>query len=202
MGRAVKRTNLQGVLVARDHSLKSVDSRIEDISVQGKAVGSPRCIRRNCTTETIESYLFVRIVILENITHVSDYLQILVAIWVEVVQRTWLSGVAVGHSKVNRNSQVDLAAAKHIFQERVHALHFASSEFKVSLFGNLKVVRALFKGAKVYCVARANNFMLATRIESEKFKFDFPVNIVFAEVSSANLHLVPDKAASSCCLGL
>ena len=202
MGRAVKRTSLQGVLVARDHSLKSVDSRIEDISVQGKAVGSPSCIRRNCTTETIESYLFVRIVILENITHVSDYLQILVAIWVEVVQRTWLSGVAVGHSKVNRNSQVDLAAAKHIFQERVHALHFASSEFKVSLFGNLKVVRALFKGAKVHCVARANNFMLATRIESEKFKFDFPVNIVFAEVSSANLHLVPDKAASSCCLGL
>ena len=115
MGRAVKRTSLQGVLVARDHSLKSVDSRIEDISVQGKAVGSPRCIRRNCTTETIESYLFVRIVILENITHVSDYLQILVAIRVEVVQRTWLSGVAVGHSKVNSNSQVDLAAAKHIF---------------------------------------------------------------------------------------
>jgi len=115
------------------------------------------------------------------------------------MKRTWTSGGAVWHRKVNCNCQVDLAATKNIFQERVHSLYFASSKFDISLFRNLKVLHTLFEGAKGHCIARANNLMLSIRIKSEKFKFNFPVNVVFAKVCCSNLHLVPNNAASSWC---
>jgi hypothetical protein len=44
--------------------------------------------------------------------------------------------------------------------------------------------------------------MLTARIESEKFKFNLPINIVLAKVDRANLHHVPYKASATCCPGL
>ncbi len=144
MGWAVKWTSLKSILIARDHRFKPVYSWIENITIKGKAVRGPSRIRRNCATEPIESYLFVRIVILKDITHTSDSLQILIAVRIKVVKWLWRCWVSIRHSKVDCNSQVDLAATKHILEEWMHALHFAAAKFEISLLSNLKVKSALF----------------------------------------------------------
>lgn len=85
MGRTIERTCLKGVLIASDDCLEPVNPRIEDVTIKSKTVRSPRAIWGNRTTEAIDSYLFVRIVVLKNLADTADGLQILVAIRVEVV---------------------------------------------------------------------------------------------------------------------
>jgi len=100
---AVKRACLNRMLVTRDNILKSIHTRVEDISVQCKTMRCSLIVRRDSTTEPIESDLLVAVVVLQNLTYVSDCLQVLVAVGVEVVKRAWLRWVSVGKCEVYGN---------------------------------------------------------------------------------------------------
>ena len=75
------------MLVVLNHSFQAVDPWVEDVSVQSEAVRSPLSVRRDGATEAVQGNLFVAIVVLKNISNISDSRQILVSIWVEIVQR-------------------------------------------------------------------------------------------------------------------
>lgn len=86
MSRSVQRAFLKSILVAADHRLKSVDSWVKDVAIQGKAVCSSLVIGRNRTTETIQSNLLVGVVVLKNLAYVSYGLKILIPVRIKVVQ--------------------------------------------------------------------------------------------------------------------
>lgn len=92
---AVQRACLDRVLVARNNRFKAVHTRVEDVTIQGKAVRRSLTVGWNRTTKTIERNLFVAVVELQNFADVSDCLKVLVAVRVEVVERVCLGRVAV-----------------------------------------------------------------------------------------------------------
>lgn len=77
----------------------------------------PIGVRRNGATEAIESNLFVCVVILENLSHISDGLEILIPLRIEVVQGGRRGRVSIGQSEVNGNRQINCAASENIFEE-------------------------------------------------------------------------------------
>ena len=91
------------MLVARYNSLKPIYTRVEDIAIQCKTMRRSLIVRRDSTTEPIESDLLVAVVVLQNLAYVSDCLQVLVAVGVEVVERARLRWVAVGQCEVYGN---------------------------------------------------------------------------------------------------
>ena len=103
MGGAVERAGVEGVLVALDHLLEAVNSWVEDVTIQGEAVGCALSVRGYGTTKTIERDLLVSVVVLQDITHVSDGLEILVPGRVEVVKRRGVVGRTVGKREVDRD---------------------------------------------------------------------------------------------------
>lgn len=77
--RAIQLHILQSFNIVCFNFLKTVDPGIEDISIEGKTV---RCVipRLNVGTKAVEADLFIRVVILEYVTHALDGFQILVSV--------------------------------------------------------------------------------------------------------------------------
>lgn len=93
VGWAVKVAGADGVAVSSDHFINSIHSRVEDIACQGETVTRAIGKGRNCASEPVKIDHLVRVVELEDVTHASNCLQILVAIRIEVMEgrcRVWV----------------------------------------------------------------------------------------------------------------
>ena len=95
VSRAIQRASLERVLIARYHGFQAVHPRVENVSIQCKAMRRSVSVRWDRTTESIESDLFVCVVVLENFANISDCLQILVALWIKIMERILLSGISI-----------------------------------------------------------------------------------------------------------
>ena len=140
VSRSVEAALLQSILIALDHTLNPGNAGIEDISVQGEAVRRTVGVGRDCATEAVEVDHLVSVIELENVAHILDSLQILVALRVEIVKRGWLARVAIGQGEVDGDRKVDFATAKDVFEERVLAIDLQVSHVESALlFLHLKV---------------------------------------------------------------
>ena len=95
VGRSIQISVLQCFLVMTDNFCDSVDSWIEDVSVQCKAMGGPLRVWRNRTAKAVQIDHFVTIVKLQDITDSADSVKILVALRVEVVKGMCVTRVTV-----------------------------------------------------------------------------------------------------------
>ena len=117
--RSVKRHRIDRVLVSFNYTIQSVDFWVKDIAVEGKAVVTLVCVGRDGSTEAQSWDLLVAIVVLQDTTHGAYSIQVLVALHIEVVERTWARRRSVGCSEINSHGQADLAASEHIVKEGV-----------------------------------------------------------------------------------
>ena len=83
------------MLIVSDHLLNTVDARVEDIAVHGKAVRRLLVVRGHSTAEAIKIDLLISVVELQNVAHLVDDLQILVPGLVEIVKGVGLPRVAI-----------------------------------------------------------------------------------------------------------
>jgi len=96
-----------------------------------------------------------------------------------------ISRSAVGQRKVDGDWKVDVAATENILKERVFPLHLQIHKIELAGLEDGVLSTTRFKSSQSHLVAGADNFMSPTRIWSEKFNFDFTVNIIFAKISGA-----------------
>ena len=83
------------MLVGEGDTFEAVHSRIEDVPIHGKAVGSSRVVRRYCASKPVKLNLLVGIVELQDRTDTLDSLEILVFGWIEEVEGVAVSWVSV-----------------------------------------------------------------------------------------------------------
>lgn len=77
---------LESVPVVCDHLSKSVDSRVEHVSIECEAVRRTPVVGRHRTAESVQIDVLVRVVVLQDRAYLLDYLKVLVALRVEKVQ--------------------------------------------------------------------------------------------------------------------
>ena len=83
---SVKLAVADGLAVLSYHGLDAVDSRIEDITIQGEAVGSTLCIRWNCSSVAIQIDHLITVVELKDVANALDGLHVLVSARVRVMK--------------------------------------------------------------------------------------------------------------------
>lgn len=71
-------------------------------------------IGRHCSAKAIKLDLLIAVVELKNGAHAADDLQVLIALWVEVVQRVVLVGRTIRQSEIDCDRQVYLAPSKDV----------------------------------------------------------------------------------------
>ena len=72
---------------------------------------------RNRTSKAIKINHFVAVVELKDVTDAADRLEILISLWIEVMQRVLISRVTIGKREVDGHSQIDLTSTENILQE-------------------------------------------------------------------------------------
>lgn len=97
----VQIARIQSMPVVRHHSFDAVDSRVEDITIQGKAVGRSLRKGRDSSTKAVKVDHLVSVVVLKDVTNAADSLQVLVAIWVVIVERVGLSRISIRQGEVD-----------------------------------------------------------------------------------------------------
>ena len=60
---------MEGILVGFKHSVKAINFWVEDVSIEGKAVGGLVCLRWNSGSKSIDWKLLVRVVVLKDAAH-------------------------------------------------------------------------------------------------------------------------------------
>ena len=103
--------------------MDAVDTRIENISIQGEAVRATIVIRRDGSTEAIQIDLLVSVVELEDIADTLNGVQVLVSVWIHVVERFRRARISVREGKVDGDGKVDRTTAKNILEERMLAFN-------------------------------------------------------------------------------
>ena len=91
---SVKLAVADGLAVLSYNGLDAVDPRIEDITIQGEAVGSTLCIRWNCGSVAIQIDHLITVVELKDVANALDGLHVLISTRVRVMKRariTWVS---------------------------------------------------------------------------------------------------------------
>lgn len=87
VGRAVKVSAVDSVLVGVHDTLDAVTLRVEDITVQGEAMIGLRSVGRDRCAEAQRWDLLITVVVLQDIANRSDSVEVLVLLQVQVVER-------------------------------------------------------------------------------------------------------------------
>ena len=123
-------------------------------------------------------------------------MQVLVAVWVEVVQRVRVARVPIGHREVDSECEIDLAPAEDVLQERVLPLYNKFLQLKGALvFIHLELCGVFLELGKLHGEV-CQVLMFTAWDGSEEFKLDLSLNFILAEVCGAYLNLVPFKDAA------
>ena len=116
-----------------DNFVDTVDSRIEDVSIQGEAMWSSVVNRRDLTAKAIQVDHLIAIVELHDVTDAPYSLDILVAI-IKPMQWAALSRITVRGSEIDGHSQSNLTTSKDVLQEGMLAFNLQASKTNVALF--------------------------------------------------------------------
>ena len=101
VGRSVQLAVGNGTLVAIDHLLDAVDTRVEDVTVEGETVGASVDIGRNGATESVQIDLLVGVIELEDVAYALDGVQVLVPVRVHEVERVAGAGIPVRQGEID-----------------------------------------------------------------------------------------------------
>lgn len=117
MRRACQLNLLQGLVVSQEHSFRLVALGIEDIAIESKAVRS-NCVWtvRKQSPETVEWKHLVCVVVLDDLHHCLDGLDVLVGLLdrIKVVKRVRLVDLAVRQRVVNCDMDTDFAPSEDV----------------------------------------------------------------------------------------
>ena len=181
VGRSVKLAVANGTLVAIDNLLDAIDARVEDVTVEGEAVGASIHIGWNGATEPVQIDLLVGVVELEDVADALDGVQVLVPIRVHVVERVGGAGVSVGEGEVNSDGQIDRATTENVLEERMLALNSQVLHLELGLLVLAGVLGgALLELSKRHAVDGIENLVLAAGHRFEKLNLDLALNLIFA----------------------
>lgn len=117
--------DVHAVLVVVHDSLEPIDLRVEDVAIHRETVVRALVVWGHAGTETEKIDLFIGVIVLQDTADLVNHLQILVAGRVKVVERLRGAGVPITQREVDRDGQVNIAAAKNVLEERVFLLEFA-----------------------------------------------------------------------------
>ena len=117
VSRAVEIHVAYGVLVGLLHAFYSVAFWFENVTIKSKTVRRPVQLLVDLGSEAIGWDFFVGVIVLEYISHCSQRLQVLVFVWIPIVQRIKGVGWTVREREVNGDIQVYLTPSKDVFQE-------------------------------------------------------------------------------------
>ena len=123
VGRSVQLAVANGTLVAIDYFLDAVDTRVEDVTVEGEAVRASVHVGRNGATESVQVDLLVGVVELEDVSDALDGVQVLVPVRVHEVERFGGAGVSVRQGEVDGDREIDRATTENVLEERMLALN-------------------------------------------------------------------------------
>ena len=82
-------------MIALDDFLDSIDTWVEDITIESEAVGTSVIIGRDCATKPIQVDHLVTVIELEDVADGLYRLQVLVPLWVKEVERVMLTWVTI-----------------------------------------------------------------------------------------------------------
>ena len=95
VGWTVKFAVIKSALIALDDFGDSIDSRVEDISVESEAVRSPIVVGRDRAAEAVQIDHLILIVELENVANGLDGMKILISVGIHVMQRLGTSWITI-----------------------------------------------------------------------------------------------------------
>ena len=125
---------LQSTLIGWSDTLKSIDFRIENVSVKGEAVrGSVDCRWNCCTVPKYWNMLF-RIIILKNFTNWLNGVKVLVFVHIKIVKRVSVRWVPIAESEVDCDVKLDFTSAKNVFEESVSLVELECLEINCLIF--------------------------------------------------------------------
>lgn len=117
--------DVHAVFVVLHDSLKPVDLRVEDIAVHREAVMRALVVWGDSGTESKQIDLLIGVVVLEYAADLVDHLKVLIAGWVEIMQRLRGAGVPVTKREIDSYREVNITASKNVLEERVLLLKLA-----------------------------------------------------------------------------
>ena len=94
--RTVELAVLEGLLIALNDLFDSIDTWVEDITIECKAVGASVIVGRDGATKPIQVDHFVTVVELQDVANGSYRLQVLVSLRIEEMERVILTRVTIG----------------------------------------------------------------------------------------------------------
>ena len=197
VSRAIQLAVSEGLLIALHDLLNTINTRVEDVAIEGEAVGTSVIIGRDRATKPIQVDQLITIVELEDIADGLYRLQVLVPLRVEEVERIVLARVTIRQGEINGKRKVNLATTKDVFEEGMCTFNFEVLKGKGALIClHLIFTVAFLELSESDCVHRCQVFVLATRDRSEEFDFYFVLYVILTEVCRSHLHLIPLEAAS------
>ena len=162
VGRPVQLAVANCTLVAIDHLLDAIDTRVENVTVEGEAVGASVRIGWNGATEPVQIDLLVGVVELEDVTNTLDGVQVLVPVRVHVMERVGGAGIPVGQGEVDSDGEIDRATTKNVLEERMLALNSQVLHLELGLLVLAGVLGgALLELSKRHAVDGIENLVLA-----------------------------------------
>ena len=93
--RAIQIYTVDRVFVCLNDTVDTVALRVEDVAIQRKTVFSLLEVGRYLSAKAQYWDLLVRVVVLQDASHRSDRIQVLVFVHVEIVQRVWLRRMTI-----------------------------------------------------------------------------------------------------------
>ena len=142
--RAIEPRSSQSMLVSLLNAVDAVALWREHVAVESKLVpSSPIAI--DVGAEAVSWNHLVLVVILENISHRSERLQVLISARIIAVQRVRLAILPVRRGKVNGYTQAQLASAEDVLEEvddglELKVVHDHSVRAYLELLGRLELI--------------------------------------------------------------
>ena len=147
-------------------------------------------VRWNCRAKTENWNLFIWVIILEDISHGTNGIQVFILLHIKVVKRTWLVWASIWKSEVNCDSESNFTTTEYVLQERVPLVNFKSRECELVLskwfllfIRNRVFFLLLFESCKREC-RLAHVLMLSRFLWLQEIDTNFPLDVVARQVCS------------------
>ena len=201
VGGPVQIHNVHAVLVVLHHSLKSVNLRVEDVAVHRETVMCALVVWGDSSTESEQIDLLIRVVVLKDTADLVDHLKVLVARWVEVVQRFRGAGVPVTQREIDSDGEVNITAAKNVLEERVLLLKLAFAQAEKILVECKFIIGLAFKHPGA---AQDRSLVLVSSAfrRKEDLNLEFLFDVIITKIGQAQCALSPRDNISSGSLNL
>ena len=109
---------MQRGIVSLQNSHSTVAIRIEDVTVESKAMRDSLAVR-NFSSETVDGEILVLIVLLKDLNNAGDGVCVVICVgsWIQIMERPWIFRLAVRKGKVDGDVHVNFTSSKDVIQE-------------------------------------------------------------------------------------